>query len=253
MGQTDGQVGEPGHGRGGLRVVEHDLAAHRSALVLVRVIHAVDPVVGPLRGFLFGLGEGVLIQGVGIVRPRGRDRRVAGGGGQGFQVRRRRLLGIGHGIDIDKNRADDLVPFLPGGNVAARAAVVMAAFPIIQNDRVRVVIVAVMAVQFQLGRTAAEIFDSGVDEPDADVILGAGPAVGGGLVLDAGVAVFVLDGILVRPGVHDPLFFRVDDHAVAPVLRRALEHVAVGIHGDPVEGLADLGDVTALRATPPAR
>ena len=112
---------------------------------------------------------------------------------------------------------------------------VVAGAPVIQDDRVGVVVGVKMADQFHLGGAAAEVFGGRIDEPDADVVLGAGPAVGGNLVLHGVVAVFVLDGILVEAGAQDPLFLGVDDDARAPVLRRAFEHVAVGVHGDPVE------------------
>ena len=68
-----------------------------------------------------------------------------------------------------------------------------------------------------LDGAAAEVLDGRVDEPDADVILGAGPAVGRDLVLHAGVAVFVLDGVLIDALAEDALLLGVDDDARAPV------------------------------------
>ena len=120
MGQADGQVGQLG--RGGLRVVEDELAGDVAALLLVRIIHAVDPVVGPLGLFLLGLGQGILPQRGGVVLPGGRHGGVAGGGRQRGQIGREGILGIGQGVAIDEDRADDLVPLFAGGDVAARAA-----------------------------------------------------------------------------------------------------------------------------------
>ena len=46
MSQPDGQVWQPGCD--GLRIVEHDLSGHGSALFFMRIIHSGHPVVGPL-------------------------------------------------------------------------------------------------------------------------------------------------------------------------------------------------------------
>src|SRR5262249_10998283 len=101
--------------------------------------------------------------------------------------------------------------------------------------------------QLLLGGAAADVLDGRVDEPDADAVLRARPAVGGDLVRDGGVTVLVLDRVLVGPLGQDALLLGVDDHAGAPVPGRAPEHVAVGVHRHPVHGLVELGDVTALR------
>ena len=103
-----------------------------------------------------------------------------------------------------------------------------------------------MADQFEFRGAAAEVFGGRVDEIDADVVLGARPAVGRNLVLHGVVAVFVLDGVLVDAGAEDPLFLGVDHDARAPVLRRAFEHVAVGVYGEPIEVVVELGDVAAF-------
>jgi hypothetical protein len=66
-------------------------------------------------------------------------------------------------------------------------------FPVIEDDRVRVVVVTEMTIELELGWAAAEVFDGRVDEPDAKVILGARPAIGVGLVLYSGVTVLVLN------------------------------------------------------------
>ena len=97
----------------------------------------------------------------------------------------------------------------------------MAAFPVIEDDRVRVVIVAVMTVQLLLGRAAAQVFNGRIDEPDADVIPRARPSIGRCLVLHARVTVFVLDGIFVGALAHDALLLRMNHHAAAPVGWRA--------------------------------
>jgi hypothetical protein len=106
-----------------------------------------------------------------------------------------------------------------------------------------------MADQFQLGSAAAQVFGGWVDEKDANVILGAGPAVGGDFVLHGVVAVFVLDGVLIVAGAQDPLFLGMDDDARAPVLRGAFEQVAVGVHRDPIEVVVELGDVAVFAIT----
>ena len=120
MGQADGQVGQLGRGR--LRIVEHELAGDVAALFLVRVIDAVDPVVGPLGLLLLGLFERILPQGGGVRLPGRRHGRVAGGGLQRRQIGLGGDFGVGQGVAIDKDRADDFVPFFAGGDVAARAA-----------------------------------------------------------------------------------------------------------------------------------
>ena len=247
MRQADRQVDQFGRMHGGQRVVEHDLSGHRPAFLFVGVIHAVDPVVRPLRGLLFGLGEGVLKQRVRIILPGAWDGRVAGGGGQRLQIRRRSRPGMRQRVDVNKNRADNPAPGLTGGNAAGGTAVVMAAFPVIEDDRIRIIIVAQVAVQFLFGRTAAEIFDGGIDEPDANVILGARPTVGRGPVLHAGVTILVFHRIFVRALGQDALFLRMNHHAGTPVRRRTLEQIAIRIHRYPVKGLVEPGDVTALR------
>ena len=72
-----------------------------------------------------------------------------------------------------------------------------------------------MVDEVQLLRAAADVFVRRVDEVDADVVLGAGPAPGGELVHDGVVAVFVLDGVLVDAGAEDALLLGVDHDAVA--------------------------------------
>ena len=78
------------------------------------------------------------------------------------------------------------------------------------------------------------------------MVFSAGPAIGGELVHDAAIAVFVFDGIFVDAGGEDALLLGVDDDAVAYVLVLAHEHVAVVIDGESVEGGIHLRDETAF-------
>ena len=244
MSQADGQMGQLGGGR--LRIVEHELAGHSAAFIFVRVIHAVDPIVGPLGFFLFGLVERVLPQGCSVVLPSWRNGGIAGGGGQRVEIGLRWNLGIGQRVAINKNRADDLAPVFAGGDVALRAAAVVCAAPVIEDDRIGIVVGVEMADQFLFGSAAAQVFDGRVDEPDADVILRARPAISRNFVLDGVVTVFVLDGIFVVAGAQNALLLRVDDDARAPILRRAFEHIAVGVHRNPIEVMVELGDIAAF-------
>ena len=123
----------------------------------------------------------------------------------------------------------------------------MRAAPVVEDDGVWIAVVAKVTVQFLFGSTATQIFNGRVDEPDTDVIFGAGPAVGGDFVLHRSVAVFVFDRIFVNARAHDALLLGMDDDTGAPIRRSAFKHVSVGIHRDPVKGFAiDMHDVTAL-------
>src|SRR5205823_1076330 len=115
-----------------------------------------------------------------------------------------------------------------GRDAARRTPAVVRPAPVVQDDRVGVGGVPEVADDLLLGRAATEVLDGRVDEPDADAVLRARPTVGGNLVLDGVVAVLVLDRALVNPLREYPLLLGVDDHTRAPVLRGALEHVAVG-------------------------
>ncbi len=233
--------------RSRLRIVQHQPARHGPAAVPVRVIDAVDPIVGPLAFFHLRLAERILPQRRRIFSPGGGDGGVAGGGRQRVEVGLRGRPEAVQRIDVNEDRADHLVPLLARGDIARGAAAVMGAAPVIQDDRVRISVVAEMAVQFLLRGAAAEVFDRRVDEPDADMVPGARPAVRRHLVLHGGVAVLVLHGILVVARAHDALFLRVDDDPRAPVEGRAFEQVAVRVHREPVEGLVQDGDEAALR------
>ncbi len=153
---------------------------------------------------------------------------------------------IAQRIAVDVDRADDFAPGFTGGDAAVCAATEMGAAPVVEDDRIRVAVIPEMADQFLLGCAAAEVFDGRVDEPDADVVFGAGPSVGGDFVLDGVVAVFMFDGIFVDALAHDPLFLGVNDDAGAPVKGGAGEHVAVGVDGEPVVIAVDEGDETAF-------
>jgi hypothetical protein len=58
----------------------------------------------------------------------------------------------------------------------------------------------------------------------------------------------VLDGVLVDAVVHNALLFGMNDDAGAPVGGGGLQHVAILVDGEPVEGLVEAGDVAALGA-----
>jgi hypothetical protein len=75
MSQTDGEIGQ--FGGGGLRVVKDELAGDVGTLGFVRVVHSVDPVKRPRGLDLFGLGQGIVPEGKGVVMPRCRDGGIA--------------------------------------------------------------------------------------------------------------------------------------------------------------------------------
>src|SRR5215469_17676212 len=95
-----------------------------------------------------------------------------------------------------------------------------------------------VSIEVKTERSAAQVLGGGIDEPDTDVMLSAGPAVCGRVELHARVAVFMLDGILIDTCAEDALLFGMDDNACTPVGRRSFEHIAVLVHGDPVKALA---------------
>ena len=105
-------------GGGGLRVVKHKLAGDGAAFILVREVHAVDPIVRPIGFFNFCLSQRILPQGGLIVRPSRWDGGVASGGGQGGQVGGGGGLEGGKLVDVDKDRADYFAPVFACGNVA---------------------------------------------------------------------------------------------------------------------------------------
>jgi hypothetical protein len=91
--------------------------------------------------------------------------------------------------------------------------------------------------EVELVRAAADVLVGWVDEVDADVVLGAGPAPGLELVHQRVVAVLVLDGVLVDAGGVDALLLGVDGVVLGRV---AHQHVAVFVDGEPVEGGVDV-------------
>ena len=248
MGEADGEVRQPGRRPlGRQRVVEHDLSGDGATLGQRCVVNAIHPAVGPLCIFLLPLSQRVLPQGIRVIGPTGWHGWVARRCGQRVEFSLSGGFELVQRVDVNKDGADDLGPFLAGGNLSARA-VVVAAVPVVEDDRLGIAVVAEVGVEVDAGRATAEVLDGGVNEPRANMVLRTGPAVGLGLVLHAGVAVFVLDGVLVDALAHDALLFGVDDHSGAPVRGRGLEHVAVLVHGDPVECLVETGDVAVLRA-----
>src|SRR6185437_4566799 len=88
-----------------------------------------------------------------------------------------------------------------------------------------------------------------IDEPDADMVLRVAPPIGRRAVLHTGVAVLVLDGVLVDALGHDALLLGMHHNAGAPVGGRGLQHVAVLVDRDPVELLADEVDEAVLSAS----
>jgi hypothetical protein len=145
----------------------------------VGVVGVGDPVVWPFGVLFFGLGEGVLPESVGVGGPACGNGGVAGGGGEGCELGGGGVLWVVERVDVDEDGADDLVPLLAGGDVGAGPGVVVSAEPVVEDDGLGVVVVAEVVVEFELGRTAGKVLDGGVDEPDADVVVRAGPAVGG--------------------------------------------------------------------------
>src|SRR5205823_15103407 len=105
-------------------------------------------------------------------------------------------------------RADHLAPGLARTEYAGTAAVVAAA-PVVQQRRRAAGVDVEVAGQLDLGGAAAEVFDRRVDEPQADVVLRARPAVGGGVELHGRVVVLVLDLSGVAAGVEPAVLFPV--------------------------------------------
>jgi len=93
-----------------------------------------------------------------------------------------------------------------------------------------------VADEVHLFGTAADVFGGGIDEIDADMVLGAGKAVGRQPIHDAAVSVFVFDGVLVIAGGDDSLLFGMNDGAGTQVLIGDHELIAIFIHREPVKG-----------------
>src|SRR5262249_53310071 len=141
---------------------------------------------------------------------------------------------------------------------------VMTAPPVIEHagggDARRVAVTE----ELDLGRPAAEVLRRGVDEPEADVLRRARPAVNRVVVLDGGVDVLVAlaeirGEVAITPGVAGHPVERLRElgakagfgHRRRRIVRRVLE-AAVGVDAGilAAEGVADLdvrGEVTARR------
>ena len=144
------------------RVSQNEAAAHVRALIAMRVVDTIDPVVGPQPSF--GLGHGA-----GIIPER---------------------HCIAAAVAIEKEGTDNLGPPLALCDVHKSPAI-MAGSPVIQHAGRFDLCCIVVAEKLDFGRTAAQIFDRGIDDPPADFFGGAGPAVGRILRLVGGVYVFV--------------------------------------------------------------
>ena len=143
-------------------------------------------------------------------------------------------LGSARAFIVDEDGADDVFPVLAGGDVGVGAAGVVAGGPVVEQRGGHVV------DEVELFGAAADVFGGGVDEVDADVVFGAGPAPGGEPVHARRCSCICARPSFVDAGEEDLLLLGVDDDAVAQVLVGAHEHVAVGVDGDPVEGGIDL-------------
>ena len=230
MGEADGEVGE-GLG-GGLGIVEDELSGDGGAPVLVRVIHALDPGVGPGGFYSLRLLDGVSPQRELVVTPHLRNggHTAAGGGGQLVEVGLGGVFGIGQRVEVDEDRPDDMLPVLAGGDVIDGASGVVTAGPVVEHGAAHVV------DQVELLRAAADVLIRRVDEVDADVVLGAGPSPGLKPVHHGVVAVLVFDGVGVDAAQQDALLLGVDDDALAQVRIGGHQLVAVPVDGEPVEG-----------------
>ncbi len=233
MCQADGQIRQLRRRR--LRIDQHDLPGHRATLVLVRIVDAVDPIVRPLGFLNLGLAERILPQHRAVGFPSRRHGGITRGRRQCVEIFLRSHGGIVQRIAIHKNRPNHFAPLFAGRHVATGPAAIMRAAPVVQNDRLRVRVIVKVANQFLLRSAAAEVLDRRIDEPNANVLLGARPTVGRNLVLHRVVTVFVLDGVFVNALAHDPLFFGMHHDTGAPIARGTLEHVAVGIDREPIE------------------
>ena len=167
---------------------------------------------------------------------RGHGRHAAAvGGRQLVQLGLGRVLGIGQRIEVDEDRADDVLPVLAGGDVCCRPrhSGRRSSSPARLPDRTAIRSGHVVD-QIQLLRAAADVLVGWVDEVDADVVLGAGPAPGLQFVHQGVVAVLVLDGVLIDAGGIDALLLGVNRDGPSGACAHQL--VAVLVDGEPVEG-----------------
>ena len=131
-------------------------------------------------------------------------------------------LRVAAGVDVEEKWTDDLGPVLAFADRDGSPAVV-AASPVVEDAGGGNLRRVAMAEELDLGRTAAEIFEARVDEPEAEVLRGARPAVNGVVVLHGRVDILVA---LVEVGGEGP--------------------VAPGVDGHPVEHVGELGAVAGL-------
>ncbi len=116
----------------------------------------------------------------------------------------------------------------------------MAGGPVIEHRRAHV------AYEIDPRRAAADVFVRGVDEPDADVIPGAGPSISRQLIHLGTITVFVLDRVLIDAGGQNPLLLGMNDDPgpQIPVVNHL--HIAIGIDRQPVEHGVHLVDEPAF-------
>ena len=171
-------------------------------------------------------------------------------------------LRVAAGVDVEEKWTDDLGPVFIFADRDGSPAVV-AASPVVEDAGRGHLGRVAMAEKLDLGRTAAQVFEARVDEPEADVLCGARPAVDGVVILHGRVDILIA---LVEVGGEGTVAFGVDRHPVERVgelgaeaglghrgrriVRRMLEG-AVGV--DPrivaAEGVSNLdvgGKVAAL-------
>ena len=188
IGEADEEGGE--FEVGGLRVNDFQAALDGGALGGLRVVDAIafDEGVGPA-----GLLDGDLLL---CVEEEG--------------------FGVGAGGDVDKDGADNLGPGLVGGEVEDRAAVVRAA-PVVEQGGIAAIAIVEMAGQFEVERSGGEELERGIDDIEANLLGGGGPAEGGGLELVGGVIVLMLGRGLLDAGGQAARFLHVEVVACVPV------------------------------------
>ena len=134
MSEANIQIGEALGSR--LRIVEDELPGDGGASILVRVVHALDPAVGPCGLDRLRLLDRVLPQSDAVVVPfRGHGRHPAAvGGRQLVQLGLGGVLGVGQRIEVDEDRADDPPPGLAGGDFGVVARAIVAGGPVVEDD-----------------------------------------------------------------------------------------------------------------------
>ena len=172
---------------------------------------------------------------------------TAGGGRELIEFGPGGIFGVSQRIEVDKDGADYALPFLACGDFGIVACAIVAGGPVVENDAL---------VGGRAGRghvideiefvgAAADVLVGWVDEIDADVVLGAGPAPGLEFVHKCVVAVLVLDGVGVDAAGIDALLFGVDGVVLGLL---AHQHVAIFVDGQPVEVGIDILEDEAVFA-----